>query len=61
MTLVLELILAALGLAATIFTWWVSNDAAKKAKNDSEKKEINDAVESGNIGWIHSIIDRMRK
>lgn len=43
MTLTLQIILAMLGLAATIFTWWMKNDADKKKAISDEDKRI-DAV-----------------
>lgn len=43
--LILQIVLAVLGLAATLFTWWVKRDSDKKKVVDDEDKKI-DAAKS---------------
>jgi uncharacterized protein HemX len=50
--------IAALGLA--IFAWWAKQNDSKTKERESRKQEIKDAVKSGDISRIHSIIDRLR-
>lgn len=38
--LILQVLLALLGLAATAFAWWMKNDADKKKRIDDEDKKI---------------------
>jgi uncharacterized Tic20 family protein len=57
----MKLALALVSLFGSLFVWWVKQDADKKALNAERKKEIKDAVYSGDVARIHAVIDRMRK
>ena len=57
----LKLILALLSLAGSVFVWWAKNDSEKKKKVAERKQEIKDAVYSGDIARLHSVIDKLRK
>lgn len=48
-TLIIQLLLAALGLAATIFAWWMKNDADKKKAITDEDKEIDSANDANSL------------
>lgn len=51
----------ALVLSIMVLKWWFAkNDKREKEKADA-KKEISDAVASGDVARIHRIIDRMRR
>lgn len=39
----------------------IGKEADRKKKEEQVDKEIHDAIASGDIGRVHSIIDRMRK
>jgi hypothetical protein len=57
----LKVILALLSLAGSVFVWWVKNDSEKKRRVSERKKEIEDAVYSGDVSRLHSIIDGLRR
>lgn len=60
-TLTLQIVLAVLGLAGTIFTLWLKrNDQITKEREDA-KKEISDAIASGDISRINGIINKLRR
>ena len=48
-------------LALGIWAWWAKNNDAKKKADEARRKEIHDAVHSGDVSRIHAIVDRMRK
>ena len=56
---------AALGglftLAVMVLKLWIDNENAKQEKFDAQKKAISDAVASGNISSINSIISGLRR
>jgi flagellar basal body-associated protein FliL len=56
----LKLFLAMLSLATSIFVWWMKNDSEKKKKVSDERKEIKDAVNSGDVARINAVIQRLR-
>lgn len=56
----LKIILAMLGLMSSMFVWWVKNDSEKKKKVAERKKEIKDAVYSGDVSRLNSIIQQLR-
>lgn len=56
----IKVILALLSLASSVFVWLVKNDSEKKKKIAERKKEIKDAVYSGDVARIHAIIDGLR-
>lgn len=56
----LKIILALLGLASSVFVWWVKNDSEKKKRVAERKQEIKDAVNSGDVSRINSIIQQLR-
>lgn len=56
----MKLALALVSLFGSLFVWWVKQDADKKALDAERKKEIKDAVYSGDISRIHRIIDGLR-
>lgn len=56
----MKLALAIISLMGSIFVWWIKQDADKKALNAERKKEIKDAVYSGDVSRIHAIIDGLR-
>jgi hypothetical protein len=53
--------LAILQLIATVFTWWIKNNSSEKEKHDATKKEIHEAIASGDVARVHRIIDKLRK
>ena len=57
----LKLLFGIISLAAAIFGWWVKNDAEKKKRVAERKQEIKDAVYSGDIAGLHSVIDGLRR
>lgn len=56
----LKVVLALLSLATSIFVWFVKNDSEKKKKVADERKEIKEAVYSGDIARINAIINKLR-
>jgi flagellar basal body-associated protein FliL len=59
--IVLKVLLAVLGLAASFFAYWVSDSSEKKKKKDEQKKGISDAVSSCDMSRINAVIQRLRK
>lgn len=57
----LKLLLGILSLVGSIFAWWMKNDAEKKKRVAERKQEIKDAVTSGDVSRLHSIIDGLRR
>jgi hypothetical protein len=56
-----KLVLALLSLAGSVFIWWSKQDAEKKAENAQRKKDIHEAVFSGDVSRINAVIQRLRK
>lgn len=57
----MKLALALISLIGSVFVWWVKQDAEDKAKKAERKKEIKDAVFSGDVSRIHAVIDGLRR
>jgi hypothetical protein len=57
----LKVIFALISLAGSVFVWWVKQDVEKKRRLIVRKQEIKDAVYSGDIALLHSIIDKLRE
>ena len=57
----MRLALAILQLLATVLTWWIKNNSSEKEKHDATKKEIHEAIASGDVGRVHAVIDRLRR
>jgi hypothetical protein len=57
----MKLALALLGLFMTVLSWWMKNDSAKKEEKDATKKEIHEAIASGDVGRINAIVQRLRR
>ena len=47
--IVLQILLTVVGLGASIFAWWIKQDADKKKKVSDEDKKIDDAVTSDDL------------
>lgn len=59
--MLLKLFISILSLAGSVFIWWVKNDAEKKKRLAERKKEIHEAVYSGDVSRINSIVQQLRK
>ena len=44
-----------------LINWFVKHNDRKLKEKDDRKKEIKDAVASGDVSRIHRIIDQLRK
>lgn len=47
-------------LAVMVLKLWIDNKNAQEANLNAQKKEISDAISSGNISSINSVIQQLR-
>lgn len=57
----MRLALALISLFGSVFLWWVKQDAASKEEKAQTKKDIHEAVMSGDVSRINAIIQRLRR